>query len=307
VLQINIGEGGKDKMKKLWLFLISAYLVVLAVPAISQAEEKTIYKVSGANLFADVFEKFSEGFLNSNTSCKPVMMGSSTGKGISEFLNGETVLVMASRAMDSKEKEIASSKGIQLSEKPVGKTSLAVVTNAKNPVEELSMEQLRKIFAGEIVNWKDVGGPDETIRVTIRAVPETGAGVLFQQVVLKGAPYAPNAQVMGSYGTTLLVAEKSMTIGYVPTASGYYTRMSNGVKELRIRLDESPQPVSAPVGLVRDTSFPISIPLVLIWNEKSLAPCMSNFVDFVDKAITGADSRKVASPSGSAPLARSDK
>ena len=283
-------------MKRMWLFLISACLVVLSVPAVSLAEEKTIYKVSGANLFADVFEKFSEGFQNSNTSCKPVMMGSSTGKGISDFLNGETVLVMASRATNSKEKEIASSKGIQLSEKTVGKTSLAVVTNAKNPVDELSMEQLRKIFTGEIVNWKDVGGPDETIRVTIRAVPDTGAGVLFQQVVLKGGPYAPHAQVMGSYGTTLLVAEKSMSIGYVPTASGYYTRMSTGVREVRIRLDESPQPVSAPVGLVRDTSFPISIPLVLIWNEKALDPCMLNFVDFVDKAITGVNSRKTASP-----------
>ena len=294
-------------MKKLLLLLISAYLVTLSVPAVLEAQEKAVYKVSGANLFADVFEKFSDAFQASNKGCRPLMLGSTTGKAISEFLNGETVLVMASRATDSKENDIASSKGIQLSEKPVGKTSLAVVTNAKNPVDELSMEQLRKIFAGEIVNWKDVGGPDETIRVTIRAVPETGAGVLFQQVVLKGAPYAPHAQVMGSYGTTLLVAEKSMSIGYVPTASGYYTRMSTGVKEIRIRLDESPQAVSAPVGLVRDTSFPISIPLILIWNEKTLDPCMSNFVDFVEKTINGVDSRKSGLPKGSAPIVRLDE
>ena len=294
-------------MKRLSLLLISAYLVILSASAVCEAQEKRVHKVSGANLFADVFEKFSEGFQASNTSCKPIMTGSSTGKGISEFLNGETVLVMASRATNSKEKDQASVNGIQLAEKQVGKTSLAVVTNAKNPVDELSMEQLRRIFAGEIVNWKDVGGPDENIRVTIRAVPDTGAGVLFQQVVLKGAPYAPHAQVMGSYGTTLLVAEKSMSIGYVPTASGYYTRMSTGVKEIRIRLDESPQPVRAPVGLVRETSFPISIPLILIWNEKTLDPCMLNFVDFVDKTINGVDSRKSGLPKGSAPIARLDE
>ena len=93
----------------------------------------------------------------------------------------------SSRAMNSKEKEQASANGIKVSEKQTGKTALAVVANAKNPVSELSTEQLRKIFAGEITNWKDVGGLDEPIRVTIRAVPETGAGVLFQQVVLKGA------------------------------------------------------------------------------------------------------------------------
>jgi phosphate transport system substrate-binding protein len=294
-------------VKKMLLLLMSAYVATFCTSAVLGAEEKMVYKVSGANLFSDVFEKFSDGFQTSSKGCKPIMLGSSTGKGISEFLNGETVLVMASRAADAKEKDIASSKGIQLSEKPVGKTSLAVVTNAKNPVDVLSMEQLRKIFIGEIGNWKDVGGPDETIRVTIRAVPETGAGVLFQRVVLKGAPYAPNAQVMASYGTTLLVAEKSMSIGYVPTASGYYTRMSKGVKEIRLRLDESPQPVSAPVGLVKDTSFPISIPLVLIWSEKALDPCMLNFVDFVEKTINGIDSQKTRLPESSAVIVRSDQ
>ncbi len=285
-------------MKKLLLLFISAYLVMLSAPAFLEAQEKPVYKVSGANLFTDVFEKFSDGFQSSNQGCKPIMLGSSTGKGISDFLNGETVLVMASRTVNAKEKELASSKGLQLSERRVGKTSLAVVTNAKNPVDELSMEQLRKIFAGEITNWKDVGGPDEAIRVTIRAVPDTGAGVLFQQAVLKGAPYTPQAQVMGSYGTTLLVAEKSMSIGYVPTASGYYTRMSNGVKEIKIRLEGATQADRAPVGLVKDTAFPISIPLVLIWNGKALDSCMLNFVDFVEKAVNGEGSRKIAPSQG---------
>jgi phosphate transport system substrate-binding protein len=281
-------EGEKDNMNRSPLIVICAFLIALPLAVVCQAQEKKSYKIGGANLFSSVFERFSESFQKTSDTCRPLMIGSTTGRGISEFINGDVALVWASRAMNSKEKEQAAAKGMKVSEKPTGKTALAVVTSANNPVNELSVEQLRKIFAGEIANWKDVGGLDEPIRVTIRAVPETGAGVLFQKVVLKGAPYAPQAQVMGTYRTTLAVVGKSHGIGYIPTASAYYHKMSKeGVKEIKIRFGEGAPANNSPAGLVRDTTFPLSIPLILIWNEKATEPCISNFVDFVDKAIVG--------------------
>ena len=287
-------------MRRLPLIVIWAFLVALPLAIVCEAQEKKTHKIGGANLFADVFEGFSETYQKTNSNCRPLMLGSTTGRGIAEFINGEVPLVWASRAMNSKEKEQASANGIKVSEKQTGKTALAVVANAKNPVSELSMEQLRKIFAGEITNWKDVGGLDEPIRVTIRAVPETGAGVLFQQVVLKGAPYAPQAQVMQAYKTTLAVVGKSQAIGYIPTASAYYKRMSEeGVKEIKIQLEEGSGAINAPAGLVKESTFPISIPLILIWNENVTEPCISSFVDFVDRAIEGGKSARTATSSGS--------
>jgi phosphate transport system substrate-binding protein len=291
-------------MKRLSLISISVFLLALVSINVSLSQEKKVHKVSGANLFADEFEKFSEGFQATNKSCKPVMFGSTTGKGIAQFLNGEAVLVMASRAMNSKEKEQAAAKGIQVSERPVGKTSLAVVINAQNSISELSSEQLRKIFSGEITNWKDVGGADEPIRVTIRAVPETGAGVLFQRVILKGASYAPNSQVMGTYGTTLRVAGKSPAIGYVPTCSGFFKKLiTSGVKEMKVKLDKDSPAINAPAGLVKETTFPLCIPLVLIWNEKALDPCMLDFVNYIDKTIAAAGSEKAKSSGRTAAVA----
>jgi phosphate transport system substrate-binding protein len=287
-------------MRRLPMIVIWAFLVALPLAIVCEAQEKKTHKVGGANLFADVFERFSETYQKTNNNCRPLLLGSTTGRGISEFINGDVPVVWASRAMNAKEKEQASANGIQVAEKQTGKTALAVVTNVKNPVSELSMEQLRKIFAGEITNWKDVGGIDEPIRVTIRAVPETGAGVLFQQVVLKGAPYAPQAQVMQAYKTTLAVVGKSPAIGYVPTASAYYNRMTEeGVKEIKIRLEEGAGAINAPAGLVKESTFPISIPLILIWNEKVTEPCISSFVDFVDTAIGASKSTNTATSSGS--------
>jgi phosphate transport system substrate-binding protein len=285
--------------KSVFVFVSVCFLAVL-LTAVSWGQERTAFKVGGANLYSDVFEKFSGAFQDSGKGCKPIIVGSTTGKGITEFINGEIALVAASRAINTKEKEQAAAKGIQVSEKLAGKTSLAVVTGAKNPVKELSLEQVRKIFIGEITNWNEVGGSDEPIRVTMRAVPETGAGVLFQEVVLKGAPHSPKAQVMQSYRTTLTVVGKSNAIGYLPTASSYYEKMADeGVKEIKIRLDESASAVNAPAGLVKDTTFPISIPLVLIWNEKAPASCIPEFVDFVGKTIESTKTAGSKSLSGS--------
>jgi phosphate transport system substrate-binding protein len=263
-------------------FVIAGFLMA----SVCGAQENTAWKIGGANLYSDAFERLAGDFDVTKKGCKPVILGSTTGRGISELLNGEVSLVAASRALNAGEKQQAAGKGLQVSERQTGKTSIAIVTNAKNPVNELSMEQLRQIFTGVITNWKAVGGPDEPIRVTMRAVPETGTGVLFQQVVLKGEPHAPGAQVMQSYRTTLVVAGKAMAIGYIPTASPYYLKMADeGVKEIKIRLDGSNEAINAPAGIVKDTSFPISIPLVLIWNEKAGSVCIPDFVNFVDNAL----------------------
>ena len=67
---------------------------------------------------------------------------------------------------------------------PFCKAPLIVITNAKTPVRNISSEQLRAIFNGTITNWKELGGPDQTIVVV---VPErnTGAYKNFRQLALK--------------------------------------------------------------------------------------------------------------------------
>ena len=105
---------------------------------------------------------------------------------------------------------------------------------------------------------------------------------------------------MQAYKTTLAVVGKSQAIGYIPTASAYYKRMSEeGVKEIKIQLEEGSGAINAPAGLVKESTFPISIPLILIWNEKVTEPCISSFVEFVDKAIEGSKSARTATSSGS--------
>ena len=71
---------------------------------------------------------------------------------------------MMTRKVTPKEAKLADAKGIALGSKYIGKIGLAVITNAKNPVDEMTMEQLAKVFKGEIVNWSQCGGPNRQLR-----------------------------------------------------------------------------------------------------------------------------------------------
>jgi len=61
---------------------------------------------------------------------------------------------------------------------------LVVITNAKTPIRNVSSEQLRKVFSGEITNWKELGGPNQTIIVVVPG-KNTGAYQNFKQLALK--------------------------------------------------------------------------------------------------------------------------
>ena len=191
---------------------------------------------------------------------------------------------MMTRKVTGEEAKLAEAKGVLLVSKYVGKIGLAVITNTKNTVNELTMDQLAKIYKGDIENWSQVGGPNEPIRVTIRAVPETGAGVLFQTIVLGGAPYTKNAQVMSSYATTAQVCGRSFAIGYIPTTTVHFEKLAErGAKILRIKKDEHSQPYQLGYGVARESLYPISVEFNLSWNSRQENPCVKGFADFCEK------------------------
>jgi phosphate transport system substrate-binding protein len=262
--------------------LAVALVLFFACPAAGQ--DKKIVRISGAGLLSEVVETIREGYAPTNSSCDITVIGATTGIGFRKMIEGEAELAMMTRKVTSEEAKLAEAKGVSLSSKFIGKIGLAVVTNAKNPVSQLTADQLAKVFTGEIANWSLVGGPNEPIKVTIRAVPETGAGVLFQDVVLKGAPYAKDAQVMSSYNTTVLVCGKSLAIGYIPTTTVHFDKLrERGVKILKISKDANSEPYQLSSGVARESLYPISVDFILYWNSKTESSCTKGFADFSEK------------------------
>ena len=98
---------------------------------------------------------------------------------------GDSVkLIIAYEAPESVKEELKAD-GDPLEQKAIGRDALVFIVNEDNPVQALSQQQLRDIYAGKITNWKDVGGKDQEI-IAFQRRADSGSQTLFQKLLIQG-------------------------------------------------------------------------------------------------------------------------
>ena len=95
-----------------------------------------------------------------------------------------TKLIIAYEAPESVKEEMAAEGG-PLDQKAIGRDALVFIVNEENPVQSLTQQQLRDIYAGKITNWKEVGGADAAI-VAFQRREDSGSQTLFQKLLIQG-------------------------------------------------------------------------------------------------------------------------
>lgn len=95
-----------------------------------------------------------------------------------------TKLIIAYEAPESVKEELESD-GAPLDQKAIGRDALVFIVNEANPVQSLTQQQLRDIYAGKITNWKDLGGEDAEI-VAFQRREDSGSQTLFQKLLIQG-------------------------------------------------------------------------------------------------------------------------
>lgn len=91
-------------------------------------------------------------------------------------------LLVVYEAPDYVKEEIAAA-GVELEQKPVGRDALVFIVNEDNPVQSLTLAQLRDIYAGRITNWSEVGGDDVPI-VAFQRGEDSGSQTLFKKLLI---------------------------------------------------------------------------------------------------------------------------
>jgi phosphate transport system substrate-binding protein len=140
---------------------------------------------------------------------------------VEALLAGEVEICAASRPLTPAEVQALhdrfSSLGIR---HLVAQDALSVYLNPDNPVRDLSLDQLGAIFRGEVVDWSEIGGHDQEIRVVVRP-PNSGTHLFFKEHVLKGAEYSPRAiTVARTVDVVRQVADDPRAVGYGGVAYG---------------------------------------------------------------------------------------
>lgn len=82
---------------------------------------------------------------------------------------------------------LAEANGVVMVQKPICYDAFVFITHANNPVTSLTVEQIRKIYTGEITNWREVGGRDAQIFAYQRE-PNSGSQTAMEKLVMRGQP-----------------------------------------------------------------------------------------------------------------------
>lgn len=186
--------------------------------------------------------------------------GSSVG--IKAVHDGTVDVGMASRRLTSEEAE-----GIEVYQ--IAVDVIAMVVNAENPVDNLTSEQLRAIYSGEINHWSEVGGNDAPILVAVRETT-SGTRKAFDELVLdEEEPKAPNMERLMTAGdVAAYVVENPDAIGYVG-----FGNFESGLKPISI---DSVEPNEANA---RDGSYQLTRPLQLLAGPLT-QPLAHTFIEF---------------------------
>ena len=189
----------------------------VAVPmAVEFARQHLGLSDEDANSFVS-FSTTSEAYTNLIT--KGITGNRSMIRSEDAFLEDRPVDLLIATGPSGDEKALAEGHGVDLVQKPVCYDAFVFITHKDNPVDSLTLEQIRDIYSGKVTNWKEVGGEDKPI-VAYQREEGSGSQTAMTSLVMGDTPMLPPETVEVVQGMGVLVdavaeyQNDSTSIGY---------------------------------------------------------------------------------------------
>lgn len=221
----------------------------------------TPIKIRGSDSEVNVVQALAEAYMDKTPGVSIAVTGGGSGTGIASLIDNKTDVANASRDLTPKEIELFQQRGIAPQAFVFAIDALAIVVHPSCPLDTLNLEDLGRLFRGELANWTALGGPDRSVSLYGRQ-SSSGTYLYFRDRVLK-ADYAP--KLIGLNGTAQIVEAVQADpggIGYV--SAGYLGTIGQrpGVKVLFISEKAGARAVSPlDEAKVLSGDYPIARPL----------------------------------------------
>ncbi len=283
-------------MKKLISLVLAALMALMLFAACGKtndnsntdsnkdnAEVTGTVSTDGSTSMEKVIMSLGESFQAENKGITVGYNPTGSGSGITAVSEGRCDIGLASRALKDDEKAAG------LKETILALDGIAIIVNPENNVSDLTIEQIAKIYTGEITNWKDVGGDDAEIVLIGR---EAGSGTRdgFESITdtKDSCKYRQELTSTGDVITT--VAGNPNAIGYASLAS-----VKDSVKALSVN------GVAPSEATVSDGSYAVQRPFVLVTKDGTeLSAAAQKFFDYA----TSKDAADIISAAGAVPVAK---
>lgn len=249
-----------QRMNQIIAMGLLAGVMVLAGWGCGPKKERV--NVAGSTSVQPIAETLAEDYMKNHPQAAVNVQGGGSSAGIKAAKDGTAQIGSSSRELKKEEQA-----GLTVVE--IALDGIAIVTHPGNPVADLSLEQLKKIYGGEITNWAQVGGTNAEI-VLINREEGSGTRGAFSEIVMGETPLSPKAIVQGSTGgVRQSVAQNQNAIGYISLAA-----MDPSVKAVKMNS------VPCTVEMIKQKKYPVIRPFLFVY-KKPEAAGVKEFIAYV--------------------------
>jgi len=269
-------------MKKMISFIIISALTIVTMVGCGKTQGGTV-STDGSTSMEKVIGALGESFEENNSGVTFTYNPTGSGSGITAVAEGRCDIGLSSRNLKEEEKAQG------LKETILALDGIAVIVNPDNPINDLDLETISRIYTGEIKNWKDVGGNDLEIVLIGR---EAGSGTRdgFESITgtEDACKYRQELTSTGDVITT--VASNPGAVGYASLAS-----VKETVKALSVG------GIMPTEETVKDGGYVVQRPFILVTkSDTKLSVTAQKFFDY----ITSSEANEIISSAGAVPVSQ---
>lgn len=229
--------------------------------------------IKGSDTMLHLVTAWASAYMGQHPDVSISVTGGGSGTGIAALLNNTTDICASSREVKQEEIQFARQKALALMVNPVARDAITVIVNPQNPVSELTIEQLKKIYTGAYATWDQVGGTSAPI-IVISRESSSGTYLFFLEHVLNKEDYTQDALLLPATSAVIQsVADSPNAVGYV--GLGYAEEAAGKVKLVSIKAGPSASAVLPSTETVLSGEYAIARPLNLVTSGEPDGPVKS--------------------------------
>ena len=267
-------------MKKFVTLITIVSLMLTAMTGCGKTVSGSV-STDGSTSMEKVIGALGEAFEENNSGVTFTYNPTGSGSGITAVAEGRCDIGLSSRNLKDEEKAQG------LTETILALDGIAVIVNPDNPVNDLDLETIGRIYRGEITNWKDIGGNDLEIVLIGR---EAGSGTRdgFESITDTEDVCKYRQELTSTGDVITTVAGNPAAIGYASLAS-----VKETVKALSV------SGIMPTEETVKDGSYVVQRPFVLVTRSNvELSEAAQKFFDY----ITSSEANEIISSAGAVPV-----